>query len=82
MKKLQRRVFPAGQDAKGRANEDLRWSRFKHFAPAEMFAVVNDHVFPFRCLLGGDDSTCAHHMKDARFTIPTPALLAHGRGLY
>src|SRR6266487_4653645 len=26
--------------------------------------------------LGGDDSTYAHHMKDARFTIPTPALLA------
>ena len=25
---------------------------------------------------GGDDSTYAHHMKDARFTIPTPALLA------
>src|SRR5207253_8965812 len=26
--------------------------------------------------LGGEDSTYAHHMKDARFTIPTPALLA------
>jgi type I restriction enzyme M protein len=26
--------------------------------------------------IGGDDSTYAHHMKDARFTIPTPALLA------
>ena len=25
---------------------------------------------------GGDGSTYAHHMKDARFTIPTPALLA------
>jgi type I restriction enzyme M protein len=25
---------------------------------------------------GGDDSTYAQHMKDARFTIPTPALLA------
>jgi type I restriction enzyme M protein len=24
----------------------------------------------------GDGSTYAHHMKDARFTIPTPALLA------
>ena len=41
-----------------------------------MFAVVNDHVFPFLRTLGGDDSTYAHHMKDARFTIPTPALLA------
>src|SRR5207245_105375 len=41
-----------------------------------MFAVVNDHVFPFLRTLAGDDSTYAHHMKDARFTIPTPALLA------
>jgi type I restriction enzyme M protein len=41
-----------------------------------MFEVVNDHVFPFLRALGGDDSTYAHHMKDARFTIPTPALLA------
>jgi hypothetical protein len=40
-----------------------------------MFAVVNDHVFPFLRTLGGDDSTYAHHMKDARFTIPKPALL-------
>ena len=41
-----------------------------------MFTVVNEHVFPFLRTLGGDDSTYAHHMKDARFTIPTPALLA------
>ena len=33
-------------------------------------------MFPFLRTLGGDDSTYAHHMKDARFTIPTPALLA------
>jgi type I restriction enzyme M protein len=41
-----------------------------------MFEVVNDHAFPFLRALGGDQSTYAHHMKDARFTIPTPALLA------
>ena len=41
-----------------------------------MYAVVGEHVFPFLRTLGGDDSTYAHHMKDARFTIPTPALLA------
>ena len=41
-----------------------------------MFEVVDEHVFPFLRTLGGDDSTYAHHMKDARFTIPTPALLA------
>ena len=75
-KPMERHVFPEGKDPKGRAYDDLRWSRFKHFAPAEMFEVVNDHVFPFLRTLGGDDSTYAHHMKDARFTIPTPALLA------
>ena len=38
--------------------------------------MVGEHVFPFLRRLGGDESTYAHHMKDARFTIPTPALLA------
>ncbi len=75
-KPIELRVFPEGTDAKKRPYEDFRWSRFKHMAPAEMYALVSEHVFPFLCALGGDDSTYAHHMKDARFTIPTPALLA------
>jgi type I restriction enzyme M protein len=41
-----------------------------------MYTVVSEHVFPFLRNLGGEDSTYSHHMKDARFTIPTPALLA------
>ena len=73
---MARRVFPAGKDPRKRPYDDLRWSRFKHFAPAEMYTVVGEHVFPFLRTLGGDDSTYAHHMKDARFTIPTPGLLA------
>ena len=73
---IENRVFPEGDDPKQRPYEDLRWSRFKNFAPSEMFTVVGEHVFPFLRTLGGDDSTYAHHMKDARFTIPTPALLA------
>jgi len=73
---IQRRAFPEGHDPRGRPYEDLRWSHFRHFAPGEMFTVVDQHVFPFLRELGGDDSTYAHHMKDARFTIPTPALLA------
>ncbi len=75
-KPMERRVFPEGNDPKGRPYEDLRWSRFKHFAAAEMYEVVNDHVFPFLRTLGGDGSTYSKHMKDARFTIPTPALLS------
>jgi type I restriction enzyme M protein len=73
---IERRVFPHGKDSKGRSYEDLRWSRFKHFKATEMFTVIGEHVFPFLRTLGGDDSTYAHHMKDARFTVPTPALLA------
>src|SRR3990170_2054026 len=73
---MERRVFPEGKDAKGRDYQDFRWSRFKHFAPVEMYAVVGEHVFPFLRMLGGDHSTYAQHMKDARFTIPAPALLS------
>ncbi|MDO9323822.1 MAG: class I SAM-dependent DNA methyltransferase [Methanoregula sp.] len=77
---MERRIFPQGNDAKGRPYEDFRWSHFKHFAPAEMFTVVGEHIFPFlrsdlARQLGNGDSTYAYHMKDARFTIPTPALL-------
>src|SRR5439155_17079468 len=74
-KPIERRVFPEGKDNRGRPYEDFRWSRFKHFEAKEMFTVVGEHVFPFLRTLGGDESTYAHHMKDARFTIPTPALL-------
>src|SRR3954454_8009503 len=56
--------------------DDLRWSRFRNLAAAEMFVVVGEHVFPFLRTLGGDGSTYSHHMRDARFTIPTPALWA------
>ncbi len=77
---LERRVFPEGKDAKGRSFEDFRWSRFKHFASPEMFTVVGEHIFPYLRTelvgqLGDANSTYAHHMKDARFTIPTSALL-------
>ena len=73
---MERSTFLDGQDEKGRDYNDLRWSRFKNFAPAEMYTVVGEHVFPFLRAMGGDGSTYAQHMKDARFTIPTPALLA------
>ncbi len=75
-KPTDRAIFPSGKDKQRRAYEDFRWSRFKHFAPGEMFTVISEHVFPFLRGLGGIDSTYSQHMKDARFTIPTPALLA------
>jgi type I restriction enzyme M protein len=75
-KPVEHRIFPEGKDELGRPYEDMRWSRFRNFSPDEMFTVVDRHVFPFLRTLGGNGSTYAHHMKDARFTIPTPQLLA------
>jgi type I restriction enzyme M protein len=56
--------------------QQLRWSVFKNAEPAVMFKTVGERVFPFLRDLGGDGSTYSEHMKDARFTIPTPALLS------
>lgn len=75
-KPIENRIFPEGKDEKGRDYNDLRWSRFKNFSPAEMYTVVGEHVFPFLRSRGGDGSTYSSHMKDARFTIPTPSLLS------
>src|SRR5215510_6882253 len=49
---MERHIFPKGKDPRGRPYADLRWSHFKNFAPAEMFTVVSDHVFPFLRTLG------------------------------
>src|SRR5688572_11066899 len=75
-KPMEHRVFPLGKDKKKRSFEDYRWSRFKNSAPAEMYTLIAEHVFPWLRTLGGNDSTYSHHMKDARFIIPTPGLLA------
>ncbi|MBG6094235.1 class I SAM-dependent DNA methyltransferase [Nocardioides luteus] len=60
--------------------EHLRWSRFKNEEPAVMYQTVSTQVFPFLQKygqqVGGDNTTYSDHMKDARFTIPTPALLS------
>jgi type I restriction enzyme M protein len=69
------RIFPEGKDKSGMSYDKYRWSRFKNFEAREMFTIVSDHVFPFLRTLGGNGSNYAKHMKDARFTIPTPALL-------
>ncbi|WP_288756417.1 class I SAM-dependent DNA methyltransferase [uncultured Dermacoccus sp.] len=59
--------------------QHLRWSRLREQSPQEMYETMRDEVFPYLHQLGqqigGDDSTFTHHMKDARFTIPSAALL-------
>ncbi len=60
--------------------EHLRWSRFKNLDADVMFKTVSTEVFPFLqkygAQVGGGGSTYSDHMNDARFTIPTPALLS------
>ena len=75
-KPMERRVFPEGEDARGLPYEQMRWTRFKNDAPAEMYRIVSDHVFPFIREMGGAETAHGAHMKGARFTIPTPTLLA------
>ena len=69
------RVFPEGADARGRPYADMRWSKLKDRSPAEMFEIVSEHVFPFLRDMAEDGTSHSEHMKGARFTIPTPALL-------
>lgn len=73
---VERAIFPDGKDERGRDYQELRWSRFRHFEPNEMYKVMADHVFPFLRSLGGEGSNYGKHMKDATFIIPTPGLLA------
>jgi type I restriction enzyme M protein len=73
---IERRIFPDGNDDRGEPYANLRWSRFKHFAGPEMFRIVDEHVFPFIRELNGKGTAYARHMRDARFQIPGPALLA------
>jgi type I restriction enzyme M protein len=75
-KPMERRIFPAGTDTRGMPYEEMRWSRFKNTEARAMFETISEHVFPWLRVLGGDGSTYTRHMKDARFTIPTPQLLA------
>lgn len=76
-KKANRLKRPIEQPIFNDKQQDYRWSRFKSFgSPQKMYTTVADKVFPFIKGLNGENSTYAAHMKDARFTVPTPGLLA------
>jgi type I restriction enzyme M protein len=53
----------------------LRWSDFKRMQAEEMLQHVQGKVFPFLKDLNGAESNFTHHMKNAVFIIPKPALL-------
>ena len=53
----------------------IRWSEFKRMQAEEMLLHVQTKVFPFLKDLNGAESNFTHHMKNAVFIIPKPALL-------
>jgi len=53
----------------------LRWSEFKRMQAEEMLQHVQGKVFPFLKDMNGSESNFTHHMKNAVFIIPKPALL-------
>jgi type I restriction enzyme M protein len=53
----------------------LRWSEFKRMHAEDMLQHVQGKVFPFLKDLNGAESNFTHHMKNAVFIIPKPALL-------
>ena len=57
--------------------QQLKWSAFRDFTAAKMYAVVQDWVFPFIKNLHSDkNSAYSKYMDDAIFMLPTPLLLS------
>ena len=54
----------------GPDEQDLRWSNFRHKTGPDLYAVITERVFPFIKKVGGEYSSVARHMRDARFTLP------------
>ena len=68
------REFKPDDATIGRPYGDLRWDRFRHLPAQDMYDLVDKYVFPFMQERAANSSH-AKHMKGARLTIPTPALL-------
>lgn len=59
----------------GIEKNSLRWSEFKRMQAEDMLQHVQTKVFPFLKDMNGAESNFTHHMKNAVFIIPKPALL-------
>lgn len=73
-------VPPEYRDKKGSKKyavdkQTLRWSEFKRMQAEEMLQHVQGKVFPFLKDMNGGESHFTHHMRNAVFIIPKPALL-------
>lgn len=80
LKKAQRTGQPVESPLFTERQDHLRWSQLKQLDPGTMHQVMSQEVFPFLRSLGDNQSeagtsTYAEHMRDARFTVPTAALL-------
>jgi len=71
---IERRIFPEGNDEKGRPYADMRWSRFKNFEPREMMTVVDEHVFPFLRTLGEELPPLLGAYRLPAVALPSPSL--------
>ncbi len=59
------------------SGEQLKWSRFHDMPAPQMYALMQEQVFPFiKNLHGEKSSTYSRYMDDAIFKIPTPLLLS------
>lgn len=56
--------------------QHLRWSQLIRLTPQRMFTSMADEVFPWLRSHTFEGLAYSHHVKDARFSIPTPRLLA------
>lgn len=64
------------------SQQDLRWANFRDLAPEPLFELIKEQAFDFikdlgKSQEGDEDTTFAHHMKDALFMFPSPRLLAN-----
>lgn len=64
-----------GSDKYAIDKRTLRWSEFKRMQAEEMLHHVQTQVFPYLKDMNGAESNFTHHMKNAVFIIPKPALL-------
>lgn len=74
-KKSRRTGRPIESPLYSDGEQALRWSRLKELESDALFEAMDKGVFPWLRHLGGDESTYAQHMRDARFTIPNANLL-------
>ena len=56
--------------------ERLKWSKFRELPAGQMYAIMQEWVFPFIKTLHSDkNSAYSRYMSDAIFKLPTPLLL-------